>query len=29
MAFGWGCVEINASEQDLTLRHQGLPVSRL
>ena len=29
MAFGWGCVEINADEQALTLRHQGLPVSRV
>lgn len=27
--FGWGCVEIDTSDIDLTLRHQALPVSRV
>ena len=26
--FGWGCVEINTTDIDLTLRHLALPVSR-
>lgn len=27
--FGWGCVDIATRDTDLTLRHQGLPVSRI
>jgi len=27
--FGWGCLTIEPRETDLTLRHQGLPVSRI